>query len=90
MVRLLGQSPARFLSRVRLEHLQGQQGRREDRTVRLWNIHQNKMIKMVVLDTPAHTVAFAPSGETIAVGLGLDLEDGSIRKDGGFVIIGFK
>jgi len=59
----------------------------EDRTVRLWNIHQNKMIKMVVLDTPAHTVAFAPSGESIAVGLGLDLEDGSIRKDGGFVII---
>jgi WD40 repeat protein len=41
----------------------------------------------VMLDTPARCVCFSPDGGVLAVGLGLEVDDGGLRKDGAFVIL---
>eukprot|EP00752_Nemacystus_decipiens_P004400 g4020.t2 len=41
-----------------------------DRTVRIWNRADLKMVKMCVLDTPAQCICYNPEGTMLAVGLG--------------------
>ncbi|KAG5190728.1 WD40-repeat-containing domain protein [Tribonema minus] len=43
-----------------------------DRTVRMWNRGTKRCVASVLLDTPAHCVAFHPDGDLLCVGLGGD------------------
>ncbi|CAN0063286.1 unnamed protein product [Pylaiella littoralis] len=49
-----------------------------DRTVRVWNRADRKMVKMCVLDTPAQCICYNPDGTILAVGLG-----GGLASDSG-------
>ena len=57
----------------------------DDQTVRVWDTHTKKLIKMAKLDTVARAVAYSPDGVYLAVGLGS--EGRRAKKNGAFVII---
>jgi microtubule-associated protein-like 6 len=58
-----------------------------DKTVRVWDTAQKKVIKMVVLDTMCRCVAYSPDGAQIAVGFGGGGKQFKQKKDGGFVVL---
>merc|ERR1712196_188222 len=56
----------------------------DDQTVRVWSISEKRMIRSVSLDTPSRAIAWSPSGQNLAVGLGAN---GKNRKNGAFVVL---
>lgn len=64
----------------------------EDRTVRIWDATNHRTKALATLDTMAHSIAWSPDGDYLAVGLGY-APDGfgpsarPQRKDGAFVIL---
>jgi len=61
----------------------------DDRTLRVWSIHDHRVKKMHKLENPSRAVAYSPEGDMIAVGYGSPLEVAQPGKrlfDGGWIL----
>lgn len=56
----------------------------EDRRLRVWDMETRTLIKMATFDADVLTVAYSPTGDTIAIGLG---GEPSLSKCGAYVVI---
>jgi echinoderm microtubule-associated protein-like 6 len=59
----------------------------DDKTIRVWNYDTHEMIDLLKLDTPSRAIAYAPDGNSIAIGLGGRVGRGRNKKDGVFMIL---
>eukprot|EP01042_Synura_sphagnicola_P001496 gene1496-1726_t len=59
----------------------------KDKTVRVFDAESQKMVKMAMLDTMAHSCGYSPDGQLILVGLGSGLANREERKEGAYVVL---
>jgi microtubule-associated protein-like 6 len=60
----------------------------DDKTVRVWDLHTRKMLRMAKLDTYGRACAYSPDGTKLAIGLGGNVVGrGKQKFDGKFVVL---
>eukprot|EP01041_Mallomonas_annulata_P001147 gene1147-2216_t len=58
-----------------------------DKTVRVFDAHSHKLVKMAILDTMASSCSYSPDGQLIMVGFGSGVVGKEERKEGAFVVL---
>ena len=59
----------------------------DDKTVRIWSISANRLIRKALLDCTARCAGWSPDGKHIIVGMGGSWDGKRGRKDGAFIIL---
>lgn len=59
----------------------------DDKTVRIWSISANRLLRKALLDCTARCVSWASDGKHIIVGMGGSWDGKRGRKDGAFIIL---
>ena len=59
----------------------------DDKTVRIWSISANRLLRKALLDCTARCVSWAQDGKHIIVGMGGSWDGKRGRKDGAFIIL---
>ena len=59
----------------------------DDCTIRIWDMHEKRMLKKVTVDTMCRAIDWSPDGTLLGCGLGGTVGRGRQKKDGAYVVI---
>ena len=59
----------------------------DDRTIRVYDAEQHKLLRVSILDTKGHSCAISPDGQIVLVGYGSGIPGREERKEGAYVLL---
>lgn len=59
----------------------------DDCTIRIWDMHERRMLKKVTVDTMCRAIEWSPDGTLLGCGLGGNVGRGRQKKDGAYVVV---